>query len=266
MDNLDSIIFHRVLIPGLPGDGMTVAEASALRADLADYEAQLAAFGLDDLADVNVSGVTSGQYLRWTGAAWTPATVATGLTEVVKAGDAGTSQLNVNRLVLQGPLTTSSAGTGSAYISVNYGASGTSSNVARADHAHNVYTPTRGVFTPGGYMSSGTRNLTSVNVTLPAGITCTVKARLNMQMRGADPGACYYRLAIAIDGNTRTSNSGSNGFWCVQGVPDKTTWEHHFPFIGTGAAITVSASVQYDSGGGFYTDAGELVVEVEAAR
>ena len=46
MDDLNTIIFHRVLIPGLPGDGMTVAEAALLRADLQDYADQLAAYAM----------------------------------------------------------------------------------------------------------------------------------------------------------------------------------------------------------------------------
>lgn len=137
---------------------------------------------------------------------------------------------------------------------------------ASASHSHTTPSIVRSTFGAGGYMSSGSRSLTSTPVTLASGIEYLVVATLNMQMRGADPGACYYRLSVVIDGNTRQSNGGSSGFWCVQGVPDKTTWVHSRTLTGTGSAITVSASVAYHSGGGFYTDAGELEVRLFPAR
>lgn len=266
MDNLESIIFHRVMIPGLSGDGMTVAEASALRSDIAAYAAQLAAFGLDDLTDVSTAGATDNQALIYdsgTGA-WGPGTPPAGyVSQIVKSGDASTAQNNVSQIVLVSGLTTAYGGSeGSAYILPVYGGSGTAATIARSDHTHTTPTSSRATFAPGGYMSSGTRSLTSTTVTLLADITYRVKATLNMQMRGADPGACYYRLSVTVNGNTRTSGSGANGYWCVQGVPDKTTWDHSQTITGTGAAITVSAAVQYDSGGGFYTDAGDLLIEL----
>lgn len=147
---------------------------------------------------------------------------------------------------------------------------GTSANtVAEGDHTHVLPTTYREPIIPQDYMSSGTRPLASRAVTLPAGKSCLVEAWLApLQVRGADPGPCYYRLSLTIAGNTRQSPpAGPNGYWAVQGVPDKVTFGHERTISGTGAAITVSASIAWGgNGGGFHTDAGELVIRVTPNR
>lgn len=156
------------------------------------------------------------------------------------------------------------------YIAIVEPLYGTSANtVAEGNHAHGLPTTTRAPITPQGYMSSGTRQLASTNVTLPAGKTCLVKAEIApMQIRGADPGPCYYQLSLAINGNTRSTPSpGTGGYWVVQGVPKDATFGHERTIAGTGAAITVSASIAWGgAAGGFYTDAGDLVVTVTPDR
>lgn len=262
MDPLDHIITHYIMIPGRPGDGMTVAEASALRADIAGYEAQLAAFGLDDLTDVSAASPAVDQVLKWNGTAWVPG--APGRIVQLRRQNLDIVVPELGVIAAGDGLAVSQDGGNPLYgrIAVAYAGTGSSAFAARSDHYHTAPLTFRYTFAPAGYMSSGTRTLVTNNVTLLDRIGYHVKATLRGQIRGADPGACYYRLSVTINGNTRTSGSHVNGFWCVQGVPREMNWSHSQNINGTGAAITVSASVQYDSGGGFYTDAGELEIDL----
>lgn len=234
---------------GLPGTGMTLAEYTTLRSDANTLLARPVITILDDVPDVILTSPAAGHILvrdaagNWVNQAPSPAITVTDSASI--------------DLTLTGTDLTAAA---------IFAGSGSASTVARSDHAHTADTVTRATFGPGGYMSTGTRSLASANVTLANGIPYLVQARLNMQMRGADAGAAYYQLTVTINGVARTSTGGSNGFWAVQGVPDKTTWEFSQQITGTGAAITCSASVSYFSGAGFYTDAGELAIELRPGR
>lgn len=248
---------------GRDGDYAGASEVAALDTRVDALEARPIIDSIDDI----MSGATAGQVpIKQSSGEWGPGVIDAGIrmrtdadSEVVanattiwaRAGVAAVEEASNPNLV---------------YLTVQFGGTGTTQLAARSDHNHTLTSPTRATFGPQAYMSSGTRNLTSTSVVLPAGITCVVKARLNMQMRGGDPGPCYYQLRLTINGNARTSPGETLGFWCVQGVPDKVTWEHHLAITGTGAAVSVSADAIYHSGGGFYTDAGEIVVEVDTAR
>lgn len=259
MDDRDIFIIE-VSRRGRDGNYTGASEVAALKLRADALEARPNITEIDAIPNVTAPSPTNGQVLLWNGTAWVPGAISG---SVARVDDHTSTQVepDVNRLTFHLGLTASRSGSGWAAVSVRYGGTGTAVTAARSDHAHNNPAPTRATFGPQAYMSSGTRRLQSTNVTLASGISYVVKARLNMQMRGADPGACYYQLRLTINGNARTSIGGQNGFWCVQGVPDKTTWEHHITMTGTGAAITISADAIYFGGGGFYTDAGEIVVE-----
>ena len=235
---------------GRDGDYTGASEVALLKNRATALEARANITKLDDVPDVDAATPTNGQVLTWDGSAWSAATPASAVSGV-------TDSASVDLTLASGNIT----------ADVKYAGTGSASTAARSNHTHTNPAPTRAPFGPQGYMSSGTRSLGSTSVTLAAGISYVVKARLNLQMRGADAGACYYQLRLTINGNdVRTSTGGASGFWCVQGVPDKTTWEHHITMTGTGSAITVSAHCIYYGGGGFYTDAGEIVVEPVANR
>ena len=253
---------------GRDGDYAGAAEVATLQGRATALEARVDITSLGDIPDV-VGTPTAGQALVYDGtdSRWEPTTV--GLP--VAATSFGTTVEDDIRFINTAFGLTASGdepfpGFPRVTLEVDFAGTGSVPTVARSDHWHNVYAPTRATFGPMGYMSSGTRSLGSTSVVLPAGIWCIVKAKINMQIRGGDPGACYYQLRLTINGDARTSLGGTSGFWCVQGVPDKTTWEHHIAMSGTGAAVTVSADVIYHSGGGFYTDAGEIAVDIDAAK
>lgn len=231
------VTVHTRIRPGLPGDSADTVRMTQIESDLATALARPAINELADIPDFDPTGGVAGDVVTYDGTDY-------GLTTPVD------------------PVWGAITGTLADQTDLNSALGGKSAT----SHAHTTPSLTRSTFAPGGYMSSGSRALTSTPVTLANGIEYLVVATLNMQMRGADPGACYYRLTVTIDGNARQSNGGSTGFWCVQGVPDKTTWVHDRTLTGTGAAITVSASCAYHSGGGFYTDAGELEVRLFPAR
>lgn len=255
---------------GLPGDGATVAEVAAWRAERADWISTLTGYGLDDLSDVDTTGAADGHPLVYDAgtASWVAGDLQAGyIAQVIEAGDPSTAQNEIQQVAVGNGLTVVPNGTGSALIIPEYAGSGVEDKPARWDHTHTLVSPKRVAITPAGYLSSGSRALASTTVTLAGGLQHIVKARLaHFQVRGADPGACYYTVSLTINGNTRTSAGGPNGYWAVQGVPREQGWEHEQTITGTGAAITVSASIKYHSGGGINTDAGELVVELVAAR
>lgn len=241
-------------------------EWSVIRGEVDELLSRSAIDALDDLADVDAPSPSSGQVLAWNGSAWEPVALTGGMAQIWDGDEFSGPYDRLNPIAPLYLLDDDPVQPGMAKLGVQLGGIGVSNLPARSDHTHTNPAPARTTFGPGGYLSSGTRTLASTNVTLAAGISYVVEATLRVQMRGADPGACYYRASVSIAGNTRQSTGGVNGFWCVQGVPREQTWEHERTITGTGAAISISAAVAYDSGGGFYTDAGELVVRLRPAR
>ena len=216
------------------------------------------------LDDVDATGAAGTVLVKQADGTWKAGSVAEPME--ADAGDVATRFGPVTILSIRDGLSLEQHATvpNLAIIRPDYGAG--TNQIPRGTHSHQL--PSRLVepITPGGYMSGGTRSLATRNVTLPAGKSCQVEARIDMQVRGGDPGPCYYRLHLAIDGNTRTSGAGENGFWGVSGVPGHPPFSHARTITGTGSAINVSASISYYDGGGFYTDAGELVITVRYDR
>ena len=265
MDDND-IFLIEVARRGRDGDYTGASEVALLKNRADALEARPNIIRLTDVQDVT-PGQTEGEVLQWdsTAEVWEPGPVAGKLTRVQnQSNSVGANDVGV--LILQ-PGLTLTPDTGFVYIAPSFAGSGAQNQVARSDHNHTTPTPVRAAIVPQGYQSTGTRALATTSVVLPAGVSCVVRARLSgFQIRGADPGQCYYQLRITIDGNSRTSPGGASGKWVVQGVPNDPGWEHHQLIVGTGAAITVSADIIYHSGGGFNTDSGELVVDVSTAR
>ena len=249
---------------GRDGDYAGAAEVATLQGRATALEARVDITSLGDIPDV-VGTPTAGQALVYDGtdSRWEPTTV--GLP--VAATSFGTTVEDDIRFINTTFGLTASGdepfpGFPRVTLEVDFAGTGSAATVARSDHNHTTASITRGEFAPTGYMSSGTRTLKTENVTLASGVAYLVKARLKPQMRGADSGAAYYTMTVTINGNARTSTGGSDGFWCVQGVPNKEEWAHHQAITGTGAAITITGAVTYHSGAGFNVDAGELEIEL----
>lgn len=256
-------VLHERIIPGASGSGMTTAEYTTLRNDINTILTRPAISFLTDIPDV-VGTPSDGDVLIYNGAdaEWQPGAIEAGLGAVYDASD--TLVMEDVRAITAKAGVTARAGTGSdpnhAVIEVQFDGTGTSNKAARADHTSSPIVAAREEFGPAAYMSSGTRSLKSTSITLADGVRYLVVATLTMQMRGADPGPCYYRQTLTIGGVSQSTPSGSNGFWGVQGVPDRTPYTYRRWINGTGTAITISASVSYDGGGGFYTDHGVLEI------
>ena len=264
MDDRD-IFLIEVARRGRDGDYAGAAEVATLQGRATALEARVDITSLDAVPDVNAAGPTDGQALVWDAgaSAWVPGSAGGSIESVWQFGTNMANNVYYLNMIfgLQTALSTY-LGKNVVSIAVDFAGTGSATTVARSDHNHTTASITRGEFAPTGYMSSGTRTLKTENVTLASGVAYLVKARLKPQMRGADSGAAYYTMTVTINGNARTSTGGSNGFWCVQGVPNKEEWAHHQAITGTGAAITITGAVTYHSGAGFNVDAGELEIEL----
>lgn len=245
----------------IPPGNITAAEWLAIKDRVLVVEGRR----LGDLADVDTSSVADGDAIVYDAGAdaWVP-----GIASVPIPGRHDTNEIigDIKEIATSTERGTTSVESefvsGRYIVGVNFGGTGTSTAVARSDHAHFQPIPERVSTVPSGYISGGSQPLGSTSITVSAGKTYAIEAELYGQFRGADSGAAYYTLSITIDGISRTSPGGTDGFWCVQGVPDKIYWEHARRLTGTGTAITVSASVAWHSGSGFNIDRTYLKVRV----
>lgn len=262
---------YMVLIqrPGMPGTGITELEKNQITSDIAEALGRVNVTQLDDVPGVSVSAPIDGDAVVYDAGTntWNAGPV-TGAIPLVRRGSGTVEIFDVETLETGGGLLidTDGADPAKAIISAAFGGTGASTGVARSDHNHLTDSLTIEPFGPTGYLSGSSRALASRNVTLQSGIEYMVKARLRVQLRGADANQAFYTMSVGLDGNTRTSTGGANGYWCVQGVPNKETWTHSRVITGTGASITVTGSVAYHSGAGFNIDAGELEIELSPNR
>lgn len=254
-------------IPGLgtvvPVGDLTPAEVQALRDDVADAMNK----GLVDLSDVDTAGDTGMVLAKQEDGTFAFENVPGSLAEVGQNwGSPVPVFFDIHSLRFRPGIYVeeSSANPGLVLVGPVFG--NAADTIAEGDHTHTQPMPVRVTTAPSGYMSGGSRSLGSTSVTLASGITYIVEAEVYGQFRGADPGAAYYTLSLTIDGNTFTSPGGSDGFWCVQGVPDKARWKHERQVVGTGASIPVSASVAWHSGSGFNVDRMYLDVRLRPNR
>ena len=258
-----------VRIPGLgtvvPTGNLTPAEVQALRDDVQavlDLE-------LGDLSNVTEADKVTGLVLTvQDDGTWAPQTMTGMLDRVGTNWPAGnvTTVNDVSALVFTPGISVAESGANPGLVLVSPVFGSTSDTIARGSHTHVQPVPVRVTTAPSGYISGGSQPLGSTSVTLANNINCIVEAELYGQFRGADSGVAYYTLSITIGGNTFTSPGGQNGFWCVQGVPDKIQWQHERRLTGTGAAVPVSASVAWHSGSGFNIDRTYLKVRVRPDR
>jgi hypothetical protein len=260
----DEIRVHTVIRPGLPGDSADAIRMAQIEADHDTLLARPAITSLDAVPGVDTSGAVDGASLVYdSGDATNPwkAGVPTGSIAHVLAADAPVED-NVTFLNFGSGLLVDNPSAG--YISVYpvYSGTGSASSASRSDHTHTTPSMTVAAYTASGNLSSGSRLLVSQNVTLASGVPYLIIARLRSVQRGSG-GSSYYKLFLNINSlTTRTSVQ----LQCVGGVPDPRTFEHSHTMTGTGAAITVSASIIYDSGDPVDVRAGELLIELHPAR
>ena len=266
MATYDDLMAATVVLgrPGLAGTGITAAEKTAIDTRL---EALAEPQPLGEHSDFDDSGAAAGLAIlrNATNDGYVLGSAAGSLAAVSQDGTVVDS--DVTDLNFTGGLTVvPGAPGGGVNVTPTFAGTGTAPSMARSDHFHTIDSVSRVSYGQSGYLSSGSRSLASVNVTLAAGILYLVEAEVIGQWRGADAGAAYFRISLTIDGNTRTSPAGSAGKWCVQGVPGEKVWKHERTVAGTGTQITVSATTTYGSGAGFNVDAGEVAVRLRPIR
>lgn len=238
--------------------------------DLKGRVAAIEGLGLVDLRDVDASGLDDNMILAWSEDAsmWVPITFTNGAIARIEQNYGGSPGQDEVSLLTFGPgLGVSSPSANRAHVVPIIGT--TEGTLAAGPHTHTQPAPIRGTAPPTGYMGGGSRAIgspTALSVTLANGIAYVVEAELYGQLRGADAGAAYYTVSITIGGNTFTSPGGTDGFWCVQGVPDKLYWEHSRRMTGTGASVAVSASLTWHSGAGLNVDRTYLKVRLRPDR
>lgn len=249
-------------VPGVDGTPST-ARLTQIENDLATILGRPAIEKLTDINDV-IGTPVDGDTIIWNAddSEWIPGIPITGI-NVQRSGTpiaSDVTTLNINQ-----SMNVSDSGGGEVSV---FPVWGTAANTfAQGNHTHTNPLPVFQPFNATGYMSGGTRQVVTRSVTLEAGISYVVVARLRPQFRGADAGTGYYTMTLNIAGNTKTSAGGAtSGFWCVQGVPNKEEWVHARTIVGTGAAVTITGSVGYWGGAGFYVDAGELEIDLRPAR
>lgn len=257
-----------IVITQVPGvDGIaSPARLSQIESDIAIIMGRPAIEELGDIPDVEVGSPSAGQSLmrNATNDGWEPGTPASSID--IK-DDTIAAATDVTILDFRRGLRATEQVPGEVDVTLEYGGTGSSTNVARADHWHANPLPVFQPFNASGYLSGGSRQVVSRSVTLTNGVSYNVIARFRPQLRGADEGAGYFTMTITIDGNQKTSGGGpSSGFWCVQGVPNKEEWVHARTIVGAGSSISVSCSIAYHSGSGFNIDAGELEIDLRPNR
>lgn len=261
----NDILIHHIAAPGLPGDGFTAPEAATLRNDIDTLLGRPVITELDDIPDVDAAAPTDGDTLVYNASTEQWESVAP--VGSVRVLDNGTEEVpNATSLDFGQGINITPVSSSYAVASVAFGGTGDGGSAAKWDHTHNLPQTGRTPIVPQAYMSGGTRTLATTSIVIANGQSVKVDARVRLQVRGGDPGASYYTLNLGIDGNTRSTGSGVNGLWCVQGVPKETEISHGQTIVGTGVAIVISASISWGSGGGFYTDAGELEVRATFQR
>lgn len=253
-----------IIVPGagavLPPTAATQAEYAALRAELAEYRARPDIRTLDDLSFVTEEGKKEGDILVCdSGGTWRVQPMPVGVNRVSQNWGPGTGVANATLLTVGQPLQVSIPSAGRAHITPVFGT--TAGTFAAGMHAHALPSERVVPFGATGYLSSGSRQLTTFTVTTDATKNHYLRVDLNLQIRGGDDGACYYRLQINAGGSVKTTPSGSAGRWAVNGVPSDVSMIHSRQ-TGKVAQTAITATIIHGGAGGIYVDAGECRVTI----
>src|SRR5690606_9197326 len=135
---------------------------------------------------------------------WVPGASGGTIARIGMAGDSSNNAFDVSHISLRNGLQFVRSTDGVIFLEVRLGGTGTSTEVARRDHRHRRHSSHPLPISPGGYLSSGTRPLTSTSLVLPEGVEYEVRTTLRMQLRGGDPGPCYYTATITTGGVSKT--------------------------------------------------------------
>ena len=259
MTDIDDIYLIEVVERGLPGDGFTTAEATAIRTDLDTMLARPVITRLDAVPDVVLSAIANGDILVYdtSTATWKNLQPDANGIQTLENGSAIGGATETRKIDFRAGLY--AAGTGIAnLVSVEaaFAGSGTADSVARSDHTHNPMLRQRTPFAATGLLSSGFRTLASQSITLLNGVTYLVEAETRGTVKGGGAGSSYYLERLTINGVVFTSPQ----MQAVGGVPRDLQHSHVQTITGTGVAITITAAIGYDTGDAIDVRAGDLIV------
>lgn len=263
------IIIHYIAAPGLPGDGFTAPEASAIRGDLDNLLARPVISQLTDIPDV-VGTPANNDTIFWndTTDQWEIGTPQSAIwvESVVGSTTYITANEFAKRIAVNEGLT-AQAQSGfpeRVLINVQYGGTGTSNSVARADHVHIVSDDKMFAIAASGTLSSGTRSLVNTSITgLDPAKNYVIKGTLYLHLRGDGTGASYVRPSVTIGPLTRNVFEDSRG---VAGVIVTETVPHEGGYFTGVTSVAVSANVAFQPGDPAYIGGGVLVIEIESNR
>lgn len=244
MAAVDEITIIQVAPLGAPGTGVTSGQWTTIRADV-DGLINAPPLTLNDLNLVVITNPQAGQALVYNAnGAWTNVTTLEAV-KYVKSGDATLVVTDADRLnFLTTGLTVVQNGQRptQADIGILYGT--TSGTVAAGDHVHNATLQNHWDVAATGVLSSGARTLVSQSTTaLVAGVVYNCAAKLVVTGRNnVNSGTVTLSIKIGADtAHTREQQT-------VGGVPHELIVEGESTVTGTGAPLTVIATVSYSTG------------------
>lgn len=256
---------HQIAVPGAPGN-ITAEEAAQVRADLAAWEALLAAFGIDDLDDVDLAGLAGGQVLIYDGATstWKPGAIQNGVPTVRR--DAASVNTNVLTLNFGSQFGITVPGGSPTWVNIVpiWGGNGVAETFAHSDHWHQIPSISPLTFPASGSLSSGTRTLFSGTISgLTAANTYLIKASLTADLRGEGTGAGFSLPSITLNGTKRNRFGNVR---TVAGVDRDFTMAHQGATVSGVTSVPIVAELAFQPGDPVYVGAGELDIRIESNR
>lgn len=236
--------------PGLSGSApnpTVIADVAALKSAT-----------LGDHADTTFTSPASGEVvMRNSAGKWVNGTVVQGLASARRNNVSIVAP--ASSLDFSTAFAVADAGSGRATIDAAYGtAAGT---IAQGNHVHNPAIQDTPTFGATGVLSSGTRILTTINITLLAGITYDITADLRVCARNNINNGNFLQKVQIAGGPV-----ASLPWPTVGGVPIVYPAAQDAVVVGTGAAIALVGSVTFNGGDPIDFLAGQLVYSAKPRR
>lgn len=258
MDHLKDVIVHEIYRPGLPGDGATVTEVQAFRAELNSYRDRPYVDHLDDL----VPGATENQVpVKQADGSWAPVPRLIGLPTLTDGTD---TRSNVTKLIAGPGIDVSAGGNvGEGTMQVAFGGTGDATTAAKSDHTHNPAIVRTFPFTATpADLSGGSRTLLSF--TIPD-MDQNANYEIDLEMKGdvrnqINAGRVLPILQIAWENAVPRFDSMRT----VGGVTIE--YSHAYSTYLPGGAHTVTASIQYVDGDRTFIGKGVVIVRAWPRR
>ena len=240
MSATDEITVIKVGSLGAPGTGITPTEYASLDSDRNALLARANITGVAAIPGVVLTALADGQVLAYQASSGHWINVAN--LEAVKTVKNNSSVImsNADTLNWSSAFAVTQDGTVTTQADIAPVFGTTSTTFAVGNHVHNAGIVNRWTFAATGLLSSGSRTLaTNTSTVLVNGVTYDWHATFVVTGRNnVNNGTVTLSFTIAGSTMTRTLTT-------VGGVPHEMTIPHAGVSVGTGAGITVTASIAY---------------------